>query len=937
MAGDNELVIRINGSAKDFIDELDKVKAKTKDLEKVLGATAKASAIAFAGSAAAIALVTKSFADYETALVGVGKTTNIEGKKLDKFGKQFQKLASEIPVSTNELLGIAQAAGQLGVEGEANILKFTETIAKLGVATDITGEEAATSIARILNVTKEGIGTIDTFGSVIVALGNNSAATESEIVKMTTEVARSSAVFGVSAAEAAALGTALKATGQQAQLGGSVIGKTFLQIQKAISGGGEEMTKLSELTGIAGDQLKKTFEDDASGVLQSFLAGLGNLEGGTSAIFKALEDFGLKGDEVNKVLPVLANNTDLVAKSFNLASAEIENATALDIEAGKAFNTLSAEAKKVSNNFKNITSNIGEQLAPAIVSLLESVNSLLKDISELDKETLGVIASFLKWTAIISGVVAGLASFSLGAIKISGLITAIAAGFTTGGIAAGGFWAAVTGPIGIAVAGIAAITLGFVKLNSVLDESKDKPETLEEVNGKIQQLKNTQKELNDELGKTKGLDVGSDFDNKQALEAIGEEIKALEELQQEKIKASSDFGTGALLQQEEFDPLAAPEVLAQKPISPLLPESSNEELKKSEKEKMDIVDSSTLARIEAAKRENEQLKELQRARNEDATQQELDNLQRKQEIENEFAEAKKIKNEEERALEIEGLKLKHEEELEAIEEFELAKDERDLERSEERAALKAETDALTEEQRAQFDQRELDALASKIDTQKEAEKKSSKERIENQIKERNQFKKDEIAHGTAVANIQSTLRSQEVQGLKSASGQLIALTQSKNSTLKGIGKASASVNAGIATAEGAIKAYTSLAGIPLIGPGLGVAAAGALIAFGVEQQAKISSLQTGGFVVPQGQGGARDRVPAMLEPNELVVPAAQAGNFIQAVGNTNSGDFANEDSTAPSGGGGVMRLEGDLIQNDEFVSALATQLREMKEFDNLES
>ena len=227
--------------------------------------------------------------------------------------------------------------------------------------------------------------------------------------------------------------------------------------------------------------------------------------------------------------------------------------------------------------------------------------------------------------------------------------------------------------------------------------------------------------------------------------------------------------------------------------------------------------------------------------------------------------------------------LKHEQELASIEEFELAKDERDAERREERAALEAELRELTKEQQALYNEEDREVLQSKLDTENEARKKAADAELDRKIKERNKFKQDEIKFGTEVATLKKFFASQELQVFKSSTSQLVQLTNSKNSTLKGIGKAAARTNAAIATAEGAIKAYASLSGIPIVGPVLGAAAAAALVAYGVEQQSQISAMQTGGFV-PNGLGGARDRIPTMLEPNELVVPAAVAPNFIQAAG-----------------------------------------------------
>jgi len=920
MAEDNSLIIKIVGKADDFVNELDKVQKKTRSLGNVLKTVAKGSTVAFAAFAGSIALATNEFIKYEKALVGVGKTTNIEGAKLDKFGKQFQKLSETIPISTNELLGIAQAAGQLGVKGEKNLLKFTETVAKLGVATDLSGEQAATTLTRILNTTGEGIESIDTFGSVIVALGNNFAASESEIARMTNEVARSTSVFNVSAAEAAAFGTAMRSVGIQAQLGGSVVGKSFREIDAAVRTGGKSLDAFAKITGLTGAELKQTFEEDSTKAFQLFIEGLGRISEEGGSVSLALEEVGLKGDEVNKVLPVLAKNSDLVASALAVANKEVENATALNDEAEKAFATLGAEKEKLTNTVINLATELGTELAPTIKELLISTRQFLVAVRNTDTSLFKSLATFLKWGAIISGIVAGISTFLVAALSLSAGIGALSAAFLPAAVAASAFWVAVTGPIGIAVAGLALVTAGIVTLFKAANSQK--PDTIDQINDKVKDLDKSLNNLN-----SRGASRGRD----ESIKQIKKEIEELKKLRAEKIAATKDFGTGSLLIRAEADPgpdlgLGAFGIDVPTANIPLAAEGSEDVVEKEKKKQENItavVDDATKKRIEKLRAANEEQALINKARSSVTTDEEKALAGRLAEIENERLAAKKITNKEEQKLALENITLQHSEELAEIAKQQATIAENRAASLEEQAELKrifeeeeiANRELLTEE--------ELVALEEKLLSEDEVKQAYALQEAERGVRDRNKFLEDSLIHGEAIAKANQFFRQKEILGAKQGASQLIALTNSKNSTLKSIGKAAASTQAAIATGEGAIKAYSSLAGIPIVGPFLGAAAAAAVVAYGIEQQSTILGANTGGLV-PLGSGSVgRDSVPAMLTPNEIVAPDKSFDEVVEgtavARGFTPPED---DDSRFGGGSGGVQKIIVELQPADDFIGMI---------------
>jgi hypothetical protein len=88
-------------------------------------------------------------------------------------------------------------------------------------------------------------------------------------------------------------------------------------------------------------------------------------------------------------------------------------------------------------------------------------------------------------------------------------------------------------------------------------------------------------------------------------------------------------------------------------------------------------------------------------------------------------------------------------------------------------------------------------------------------------------------------------------------GQMSVLMQSSNRKMFEIGKASAIAETVINTYKAATAAYSSLAGIPIVGPALGAAAAGAAVVAGLANVKKIQSTQfgSGGAVGGMGAGG----------------------------------------------------------------------------------
>lgn len=174
---------------------------------------------------AGVGAVVKSAMSWESAFAGVKKTND---EVVDSTGNVvysyadlengLRGLAAQLPASHQEIAGVAEAAGQLGIKSQ-DVVSFTKTMIDMGESTNLSAEDAASAIAKIANITGLTSDEYQRFGSSVVALGNNFATTEQDIVAMANRLAASGTLAGLTNQEILGLATAMSSVGIEAEAG----------------------------------------------------------------------------------------------------------------------------------------------------------------------------------------------------------------------------------------------------------------------------------------------------------------------------------------------------------------------------------------------------------------------------------------------------------------------------------------------------------------------------------------------------------------------------------------------------------------------------------------------------------------------------------------------------------------------------------------------
>lgn len=352
------------------------------EASKNLSAIAKGS-IAATAALASITLITKQAIAFESSFAGIRKTVDATAEEFEQLERNIRRIAKESPVATNELNAIGEMAGQLGVSGVDNLTKFIDTVSKIAVTTNLTEDSAATSFARIANITQEPIENIDRMASSVVALGNNFATTESEVVDFATRIAGAGKIAGLTNDQIFGISAAFSSVGIAAEAGGTAVQKVLLDLNSQGKRGIDSFTGFVDRLSDAGTE--------ASSVL---------------------ENLGFSDVRLQRAFLSVAGAGGIMEDAIRKSSEAFAQNTALADEAAKRFATTESQINILKNRVIDLAITVGDLLLPILVQIVDKVAPVVEAFGAWIERHPVLTKWILTVITVVSALVAGIASLT---------------------------------------------------------------------------------------------------------------------------------------------------------------------------------------------------------------------------------------------------------------------------------------------------------------------------------------------------------------------------------------------------------------------------------------------------------------------------------------------------------------------------------------------
>lgn len=375
-----------------------------KELAGVIGVATAVGTALYAGPVKSAMTFESSMADVAKVVDGLRDSSGALTPEYAKMKSEILDLTKTIPMTANELTEIAAAAGQAGI-ARNEISKFTEDAAKMGIAFDVTADQAGDYMAKwrtSFGLTQEQVIEL---ADKINYLGDTSAAQASQIAGVVTSVGPLGEVAGFASGEIAAMGATLIGVGVQEEVASTGI-KKLMTTMTAGDSATKKQKEVLEKLGFSATEMAARMQTDAKGAVLDLMAAFQKLPEAEQAA--ALKNY--FGQESIGALAPLLTNLDLLEEQFKKVGDKAKYAGSMQAEFESRSKTTENAIQLAKNALSRLSINIGSAFLPYVAQAANKAAEFTGKIAEFAEKN-------PKATKTIMAVVGGLL-----ALRTAGLV-----------------------------------------------------------------------------------------------------------------------------------------------------------------------------------------------------------------------------------------------------------------------------------------------------------------------------------------------------------------------------------------------------------------------------------------------------------------------------------------------------------------------------------
>lgn len=320
----------------------------------------------------------KAAMDFESTMADIRKVVDFpEPDGLQKMGQTILDMSKLLPMTANDIGKIIAAGGQSGIATK-ELTAFAESAIKMGVAFDITADEAGQSMAEMRAAFRMTQPQVNELADKINYLGNNTAASAKDIMEIVQRIGPLGEVAGAASGSIAAMGATLRGMGVQNEIAATGIKNLLLTLSSGKAATKAQQAVFKKL-GYSASQVSKSMQLNADETIRVILKKISKLNKADQAA--ALTQ--LFGKEVVGSIAPLLTNLDQLQENLKLVGDATKYAGSMEKEYQARAATTANSLVIFRNQINALGITIGSVLLPAVNSLLMTVGPWIGQVTDL--------------------------------------------------------------------------------------------------------------------------------------------------------------------------------------------------------------------------------------------------------------------------------------------------------------------------------------------------------------------------------------------------------------------------------------------------------------------------------------------------------------------------------------------------------------------------